>query len=64
MILELVLGGSAAVAVGIAFKKHGTLTAVLASAKKEAVNIENAVVSAEAKVKAEVLAIAARIKSL
>jgi hypothetical protein len=40
------------------------VSAALASAKKEAVNIEAAVVAAEAKVKAEVLAITARIKAL
>jgi hypothetical protein len=64
MILIPVLAVSAAIAIAVAFYKHKTLTAVLASAKKEAANIETAVVSAEASVKAEVLAIVARLKAL
>jgi len=63
MIIELV-AGIAIVAAVIAVKKHGSVKAALASAKKEAANIEAAVASAEVKVKAEVLAIVARIKSL
>jgi hypothetical protein len=64
MILEIVLGVSAAAAIGIAFKKHGTLTAVLASAKKEASNLEAFAARIPADAKVEYAAIVARLKTL
>ena len=64
MILLLVLGGAAVVAAGVALKKHGSLSAVEASAKREAINLEALLVRVEQDAKADVLAVIARLKKL
>jgi hypothetical protein len=64
MILEIVLGVSAAAAIGIAFKKHSTLTAVLASAQREVALLEVYASKLDASVVTEYNAIIARLKAL
>lgn len=65
--LEVVVIGlavAALVAVGIALKKHGSLTAAEASLKKEVGYLESYASKAEASVKAELTALAARLKAI
>jgi len=54
----------AVVGISEAVKKHLTLTVIKSAAKVEAASLEAAVEKAEASVKAEVLAIVARLKAL
>ena len=65
MILELV-AGIAVVAAAVAIKKHGSVSAALASAKKEVAILEGKVnlASIEASAKAELLDLIAKIKAL
>jgi hypothetical protein len=60
IVLVVALGITA----GIAVYKHGSLSAAKASAAKEAVLLEASASKLEASVKADILAIAARLKSL
>lgn len=64
MILEIGLVVSLAVAVGLAFYKHGSLAAVEASAKKEAALIEAEAAKLEGDAKTTLSAIVARLKAL
>jgi hypothetical protein len=63
MILELI-AASAVIASVIAIAKHGSVSAALASAKREAISIEGLAVKVEADIKAELVAIAARLRAL
>ncbi len=65
MILEIV-AGAAVVAAAIAIKKHGSVSAALASAKAEVVLLEGKVNASaiEATLKADLAAAVAKIKSL
>jgi hypothetical protein len=60
----LIVGAVAVIAAGIAIKKHGSLAAAEASAKKEAANLEALLVRVEQDAKADVLAVIARLKKL
>lgn len=62
--IAIVLAVAAVVATVIAIRKHRSLNGAIASAKKEAANLETAVVTAEATVKADVLAIVERLREL
>jgi hypothetical protein len=64
MILIPVLALSAVVASIVAISKHGSLKAAIASAKREGANLEALVAKAEVAAKADILAIAARLKSI
>ena len=55
---------TAAVAIGLAFYKHGSLAAVKASAVKEAENLEALASKVEATAVADYKAIIARLKTL
>ena len=55
---------TAAVSVGLAFYKHGSLQNVLASAKREAENLEALASKVEADAKTDYAAIIARLKTL
>ena len=63
LLVPAVVGGAVAVAV-LAVKKHGSVSAALASAKKEAVLIEAEAVKLEGEAKAAILALVAKIKAL
>jgi hypothetical protein len=54
----------AAVAVGVAFYKHGTLKNVVASAKKEASNLESIASKVADEAKGSFNAIVARLKTI
>lgn len=64
MILEIALVVALGIAVGLAFYKHGTLQNVLASAKREAENLEALASKVDADAKADYAAIVARLKAL
>jgi hypothetical protein len=64
MLIHYVIEGGLAAALGIAFYKHGTLSAVIASAKKEVANIEAALPSVEATAKADIAKAVAALKAL
>lgn len=63
MILEILIG-ALAITAGIAVFKHGSLSAALTSAKKEATNLEAIALKLEGEIKTELAAIIARLKSL
>lgn len=60
----VVLTAVALVSLGVALYKHKTLNAVVASAKKEVGYLEAYASKAEASVKAELTALAARLKAI
>jgi hypothetical protein len=62
-VIEIAVG-VAVVATVVAIKKHGSLSAALTSAKKEASLIEAEAIKLEGEAKAALVAIAARIKAL
>lgn len=55
---------AALAAIGFALKKHGTLMAVVASAQREAENIEALAGKIDAEARSEFAAIVARLKAL
>ena len=55
---------AAAVAIGIAFYKHHTTAAVIASAKKEALYLESVAISVTGEVKIAISGVVARLKAL
>lgn len=68
MIIEIALIIAAVIAGGIAVERHGSLSAALASAKKEAALIETTAAGIEGRLKVDIVAdfaaIASRLRSL
>lgn len=62
-VIEIAVG-VAVVATVVAIKKHGSLSAALTSAKKEAALIDTYAAKVEGEVKTALTAIAARLKAL
>jgi hypothetical protein len=59
-----ILAVTAGIAVGVAYYKHHTTAAVIASAKKEVANIEALYAKAETVAKTDLSAVVTRLKAL
>lgn len=64
MIAIYVVGAAAVIAVVVAIKKHGSLTAAEASLKKEIANLEALTVGVKTAAKNDFSAVVARLKSI